>query len=113
VAVLTGPPGGNRVMWIPVGMAVLAALLVCWILLSTRYELEDGALVTHCGPFAWRIPLAEISAVRDSSSARSGPALSMDRLEVIHRGGKVLIISPADKPAFMAALRQQAPHVRA
>ena len=113
VAVLTGPPGGNRVMWIPAGMAVLAAVMVCWILLSTCYELTDRELVTYCGPFTWRIPLAEVSAVRQSSSARSGPALSMDRLEVIHEGGKVLIISPADKPAFMAALRHRAPHVRA
>lgn len=99
-------PAGDRRLWLPLAAVFLAAVVVCWIFISTYYELRDGHLVTHCGPFRWRIPLGEITAVRESSSTRSGPALSLDRLEVIHRGGKVLVISPADKAAFLAALRE-------
>jgi len=108
VALLTASPAGH-LLWIPVGAVVLAAMTVCWIFVSTYYELRGEELVTHCGPFTWRIPLAEVTAVRESKSVRSGPALSMDRLEIVHGPGRVLIISPADKERFLAALRRRAP----
>lgn len=110
LALFSAQPG-NRLLWIPVGTMFLATLLVCWTLISTYYELQREHLVAHCGPFTWRIPLAEISEVRESHSTRSGPALSMDRLEIVYGGGKVLVISPADKPAFIMALRRSAPNL--
>jgi len=97
----------TALLWIPLGMACLAAVIVCWIFLGTYYELLGEELVAHCGPFTWRIPLREISAIRDSGSTRSGPALSLDRLEIVHGGGKRLIVSPADKAGFVAALRER------
>lgn len=99
-------PHGNRLLWIPVGTLFLAAFIVCWILISTYYELRGHELVTHCGPFTWRIPLAEVTDIRDSCSVRSGPALSLDRLEIVYGGGKVFIISPADKARFIAAFER-------
>lgn len=108
---LFGAPPGTRLLWIPVGTMSLATILVCWILISTYYELQRAQLVTHCGPFTWRIPLADISEVRESNSMRSGPALSMNRLEIVYQGGKTLAISPADKAGFMMALRRRAPHL--
>lgn len=106
IALFMAPPG-NRLLLIPVGLALLAAAMVCWTCVSTYYELRGEQLVAHCGPFSWRIPLAEISDVRESNSMRSGPALSLDRLEVSYGGGKVLVISPADKAGFIAALRRR------
>lgn|SRR5512146_2598750 len=103
VALFTAPPR-RHLVWIPVGMAFLAAIFVCWMLVATYYEFRGDELVTHCGPFTWRIPLAEVTDIRESNSTRSGPALSMDRLEIVYGGGRVLIISPADKPRFMAIL---------
>jgi hypothetical protein len=55
--------------------------------------------------------LREIAAVRESNSVRSGPALSMDRLEITYRDGRVLLISPDDKSGFLAALRRRAPQL--
>lgn len=108
---LLGVQPGNRMLWIPVGLVSLATVLICWILISTYYELSHGQLVAHCGPFAWRIALADISSIRESSSMRSGPALSMDRLEIACRDGRVLVISPADKAGFITALRRSAPNL--
>jgi Bacterial PH domain len=102
-ALFTVPPG-NRLLWLPAGMVCLAAVVVCWMFTATYYELRADRLVARCGPFTWRIPLSEVTEVRESSSVRSGPALSLDRLEVVCRGGRVLLISPADKAAFLAAL---------
>ena len=112
VALFTSPRG-SPLLWLPVGLVFLATVLVCWILASTYYELQAGELVAHCGPFTWRIPPAEITAVRESSSVRSGPALSMDRLEVVYRGGRVLMISPAAKAEFLAVMHRRAPQLRA
>ena len=102
-------PRGNLLLWLPVALVFLAALIVSWILMSTYYELQAGELVAHSGPFTWRIPLTEVTDVRESSTVRSGPALSMDRIEIIYGGGRVLVISPADKAEFLAAMQRRAP----
>lgn len=106
---LFAPPHRGHMVWIPAVSMLPAALLVCWILFATYYEIRGGELVVHSGPFTWRIALAEITAIRESDSVRSGPALSMDRLAVVYRGGRVLNISPADKAGFLAAIRRHMP----
>lgn len=112
VMALFTSPRGSPLLWLPVALVFLAALIVCWILMSTYYELRTGELVARSGPFTWRIPLAEVTDVRESSSVRSGPALSMDRLEITYGAGRVLMISPADKADFLAALRRRVPRLR-
>ena len=109
VAIATSPR--LAVLWVPTIAMVLVTLVVVWVVLSTYYEFEGEVLIAHSGPFSWRIPLEEISAVRESNSVRSGPALSMDRLEITYRNGRALLISPEDKPGFLAALRRRAPQL--
>ena len=108
LALLTAPPGNKGLPLLPLAMVLLVAVIVCWVIFATYYELQREQLVAHCGPFSWRIPLAEITEVRASNSLRSGPALSLDRLEIVYGGGKVLIVSPADKAGFVAALQRRA-----
>ena len=102
---------GRAVLFPAALVVVLVAVLVVWIMFSTYYEIAGDLLIAHSGPFSWRIPLKEISRVRESRSARSGPALSMDRLEITWGGGKILLISPKDKTRFLAALHSRAPHL--
>jgi hypothetical protein len=111
VAVSTSPRLATGLMWLPVIVTVLVAAIVVWVVLSTYYEFAGEELVAHSGPFSWRIPLREISTVRESSSVRSGPALSMDRLEIAYGSGRVLLISPEDKKGFLAALHRRAPRL--
>jgi Bacterial PH domain len=110
IAIGTTARGGRELLLLPALLTALAAALTVWIVLSTYYEFTRDLLVAHCGPFSWRIPLESISSVRESRSVRSGPALSMDRLEITWGEGCVLLISPADKPGFLAALHARAPH---
>ncbi len=101
---------------VPLALAIVSAVvavLVVWIVLATYYEITEELLVAHSGPFTWRIPLRSISAVRASRSVRSGPALSMERLEVTWGAGQVLLISPRDAAGFLAALQRRAPHLPA
>ena len=110
IAIGTTARDGRELLLLPALLTTLAAALTVWIVLSTYYEFTRDLLVAHCGPFSWRIPLQAISSVRESRSVRSGPALSMDRLEIAWGEGNVLLISPADKPGFLAALQARAPH---
>ena len=98
--------------WLPVAVTVVISAIVVWVVLSTYYEFQGDALMAHSGPFSWRIALKDISAVRESSSLRSGPALSLDRLAISYLGGRVLLISPLDKAGFLAVLHRHAPHLR-
>jgi hypothetical protein len=96
---------------LPMTITVLVAAIVLWVVLDTCYEFQGDALVVRSGPFSWRIFLKDISAVRESNSLRSGPALSMDRLEITRRNGRAMLISPQDKAGFLATLHRRAPHL--
>ena len=111
VAIGSNLAPGHRVrLVLALGVAVLAGVLL-WILLSTSYEITSEHLVVRAGPMRWRIPLREITGVSASRSPRSGPALSMDRLEVRWGAASVLLISPADQDGFLAAMRRRVPRL--
>ena len=108
----TRPRAGPPLAWAFTELLMLVvAALVLWITFATYYELEHDALVVRSGPFTWRVPLAEISAVRLSNSARSGPALSMDRLEILYGSRRSILVSPADKEEFLALLQRRLPRL--
>ncbi len=111
VLLINGLSFGGPPWWTMIPL-VLVALLFVWMLLSTWYGFEGGSLLVHCGPFNWRILLEQIFAVSESDSVRSGPALSMDRLEIRFGDDRRILISPEDKAGFLEALRHQAPQLR-
>jgi Bacterial PH domain len=108
-AVANGAQHAVGLLWLPLIATIVVAVVVVWILMSTYYEFENQLIVAHCGPLSWRIPINEISTICESNSARSGPALSMDRLEISFGRGRVLMISPKDKAGFLRELRLRAP----
>jgi Bacterial PH domain len=111
IGIVAGPRAAV-VLWVPALAALAAAVLVSWVVLSTYYEFEAKDLVVHAGPLSWRVPLNQISSVSESNSLRSGPALSLDRLAITYRGGRVMLISPEDKAGFLAALHRRAPQLK-
>jgi hypothetical protein len=111
IAIASSPRLATGLLWVPIILTVLVAAMVVWVVLSTYYEFEGDVLVAHSGPFFWRIPVKEISAVRESNSVRSAPALSMERLEITFGEGRALLISPEDKAGFLATLRRRAPRL--
>jgi Bacterial PH domain len=111
IAIGTTAGHGRGIPFLVAIVTALVAVIVVWTVLSTYYEFTGDLLVAHCGPFSWRIPLKDIASVRESDSVRSGPALSMDRLEVIWGDGRVLMLSPKDKAGFLAVLHRRAPHL--
>ena len=108
----TRPKAAPTALWSAMDLLMIgAAALAMWITFTTYYELEHDALVAHSGPFSWRIPLAAIIAVRPSDSSRSGPAMSMDRLEITYGDGRSILVSPADQSGFLAMLHRRVPRL--
>lgn len=100
-----GPP------WWALVPLIAAVLLFIWIMAGTWYGFDGASLRVQCGPFHWRIPLEQIYAVDASNSVRSGPALSMRRLEIRFANERRMLISPRDQAAFLAELHRQAPQL--
>jgi membrane protein YdbS with pleckstrin-like domain len=82
-----------------------AVLILCYPL---YYQITSSELVIRCGVLMHRhIPLASIDVVEGDRNPASSPAWSLDRLRVDYlQGGKTasILISPADKAAFMQEL---------
>ena len=86
----------------------LIGLAVCvWTLVGTYYVIDATSLVIRSGPFHWIVPLREIRSVQPTRDARSGPALSFDRLRIEYGGGRVILISPREKEQFLADLARR------
>ncbi len=95
--------------WSAVVTAVLGIGLPLWVLISTRYCLDERQLLIRSGPFRWQVPLREIHAVTPTRNPLSSPALSLDRLRIDYGNGRTVMISPRDREGFLrdlAAARQ-------
>lgn len=108
---------GDEAVWARAALAAVllgVAAFMLWVLNGTGYRIEERSLHVRGGPFRWRIPLDAIVSVTPTRNPLSSPALSLDRLRVTHRtrrGERGLMISPADKAGFLAALTDRCPHL--
>ena len=89
-----------------IAIAVVVLGLVLWLYLSTRYTITGDFLLVKAGPFAWVIPIDEITSIEPTRNLLSSPALSLDRLLIRYGHGAELMISPRDKPGFMTELKK-------
>lgn len=88
----------------------LGAGLGFWVLYGTSYRIADRELLVRGGPFRWRIPLDAIRSVTPTNNPLSSPACSLDRLRIAY-GDRALMVSPADKAGFLAALAGRCPQL--
>ena len=70
-----------------------------------RYWIADSVLHVRASFFRWKIPVGTIISVTPSRSWMSAPALSFDRLAILHERGTVLI-SPVEREAFLRELER-------
>jgi hypothetical protein len=93
---------------------LLPALLLLLFLYPQWYETAPDALLIRAGLKTWRVPYAEITAVRSSPDSRVwgawSLALSIDRISVEYRG-RTLLISPRDQVTFFEDLASRAPRL--
>lgn len=101
---VTATPWPVRVLTVVI--MVLVIFLLFSVFRSTYYEVREQALRVVSGPFRWTIPLDQITDVTSTRNPLSSPALSMDRLKISYGKRKFVLISPADKDGFIAALER-------
>ncbi len=97
-------------------LALMASLvigldgLMLWVLYGTGYRVTQDVLLIRCGPFSFRVLLADIESIVPGNSLLSSPACSIDRLKIVYGlSQQSMMISPADKPSFLSAIVQQCP----
>lgn len=94
--------------WLTVVICGLVVAFMLWLVRATKYVVTEDALIIHGGVFKKEIPLSSISSVTETRNPLSSPAFSLDRLNIEFGEGKSILISPKDKPAFMADLERAA-----
>ena len=92
---------------------LLPALFIGYIFISTYYEIDDGVLRVKCGFLLnLSIPISSITKIEATKNPISAPATSFDRLEVFYNKFESVIISPKEKRAFIAHLKQMNPRIQ-
>jgi hypothetical protein len=93
-------------------MAIIVpgTLLIVSTLLRTHYTVADGKIRVVSGPFAWNVPIAEITDISETHSPLSSPALSLDRLRISYGRNKCIMVSPEDKKGFLRAIEEHGSH---
>ncbi|SET05895.1 PH domain-containing protein [Hymenobacter actinosclerus] len=97
------------------GLTMLAALgFTIWLIRSTYYEVQPAQQLLRIvsGPLVWRVRVADITQVEKSHNLLSSPALSLDRLKIYYGKYDFVLISPADRAGFLAALLTLNPAIR-
>ncbi|MFC4728952.1 PH domain-containing protein [Coralloluteibacterium thermophilus] len=97
---------GSAAAWVALPLVAPGAVLPAWLLLGTRYVLQLGLLTVRCGPFAWRVPLAEVTGMHPTRNPLSSPALSLDRLRIDYGVGRSIMVSPRDRARFVEDLER-------
>lgn len=108
---------------VPLGLAMrdgngwAAAILlltggaVVAMLYSTSYRFAPPHLEIRSGFYRLRVPVAEISEVRKSTSLLSAPAAGFDRLEIRWGRRQSVLISPRDRAGFLLRLQHENPNI--
>ncbi len=99
-----------------VGLAVPVLVSTAFLLAvvyRTDYAVTATEIRVRSGPFRWRVPLAAIASIVPTRNPLSSPAVSLDRLRIAYRNARgrerALMISPADKAGFLAAVAARCP----
>lgn len=94
----------NIVFWPMLAICGLCVAFMVWLYLATKYVISGDVLTIHAGLYKVSTPIAEITSITETNNALASPAFSLDRLEVNYGEGKIILISPKDKAAFLADL---------
>lgn len=98
------------------GTRAILLLSICvfivYVVLCTYYEIGEGTLRVKSGFLLDRsILINAITKIEATHNPISAPAISLDRLEIFYNKYESVIISPKEKLAFIAHLKQINPKI--
>ena len=92
-------------------MVALLVLLVCfWF--RTIYKIEGDVLHIYYGPFRFQVIISEITSIRHAKNIFTGPALSIERIEITYSNYRIIQISPKEKEKFVKALMKMNSNIK-
>lgn len=100
----------KSVIGLIISLITIGFLLWSW--LGTDYKIEGGLIKIRCGPFKSTVKIEEIEKVSATNIPLSAPALSFDRIEILHGKYNTTIGSPKDKSGFIRVLVTENPAIQ-
>lgn len=91
--------------WVSVAMLGPLAAFIGYILLTTKYSVEQNELTVQSG-FLSKITI-DIGTIRRISETRnplSSPAASLDRIELVYNASNRVLLTPKGKVGFIGEL---------
>jgi hypothetical protein len=71
----------------------------------------ESTLLVRSGPWREIVPLSDIRKLRRTRIPVAAPALSTDRIQVLYETSRSVLVSPADRDAFIRAIRARVPGI--
>lgn len=101
-----------KMLWIPclIAAALFALMLTIWC--NVKYVISNDLLIVKTGFSSFKIPIKEISAIKQSKTVLAAAALSFDRLEIFYSRYDSVVISPVRKEEFILKLCELNPNIR-
>ncbi|MGY0692348.1 PH domain-containing protein [Virgibacillus sp. FSP13] len=93
-----------------IGLLTIALLL--WLWFGTGYKIEEGLIKIKSGPFRSKVKIEEIKRLNATKTPLAGPALSIDRIEILHRKYDVAIVSPKNAADFIRILLNENKYIQ-
>src|SRR5690625_4556225 len=82
----------------------LTIALLLWLWFGTSYKIDEALLKIKSEPFRSTVKIGDIKRINATKTLLAGPALSIDRIEILHRKYDIAIVSPKDRTEFVQAL---------
>ena len=85
-------------------ISLLMIGLLLWLWFGTGYKIEKGLIKIRFGPFRSTVKIEEIKRLNATKNPLSAPALSIDRIEILHGKYGIAIVSPKNVDDFIRIL---------
>ncbi len=92
-------------IWLGLLLIVIVVVFIINLFTTTDYTIKGENLYVRSGIFFKKtISIQSIRKIEESGSILSGPALSLDRLEIFYNKFDSVLVSPKNKDEFIAHL---------
>lgn len=93
-------------------MSLLMIGLLLWLWFGTGYKVEEGLIKIRYGPFRSTVKIEEVKKLSATKNPLAAPALSIDRIEILHGKYNMAIVSPKNKIDFIRILVTENPDIQ-
>lgn len=98
--------------WIKIALLTPLGFVVLWLWFKTGYTIEQNHIKIQYGPFVKRIKISDIHRMSETRNLFTGPALSMDKIQINYAALESIEISPINKIDFIRQVLLLNPEIK-